>query len=208
MLIICGVDDEASLSLAAGSIGSRLSYLVLTWVIPGIYVMILLAMMLLYPVLRFSIQGDAWTVWLGAAFLGTIVCAPIFLILPGVVRSIFFGREFLVNALACDIAVDSVPDTVDQVEAITLRKLEAGSSEPGWISWGFGLKMKWPYRSLERRFSLAWSSDMIRIWWRGWRTREFLKPAGQFKLSWQLHHGIYNHPDCIDDIVRWLRRVT
>jgi pimeloyl-ACP methyl ester carboxylesterase len=60
MLIIRGVDDEASLSLAVGSIGSRLSYLVLTWVIPGIYVMILLAMMLLYPVLRFSIQGDAW----------------------------------------------------------------------------------------------------------------------------------------------------
>jgi hypothetical protein len=49
MLIIRGVDDEASLSLAAGSIGSRLSYLVLTWVIPGIYVMIVLAMMLLLP---------------------------------------------------------------------------------------------------------------------------------------------------------------
>jgi len=28
------------------------------------------------------------------------------------------------------------------------------------------------------------------------------------KPSWQLRHGIYNHPNCVDGIVRWLRRVT
>src|SRR5262249_51379566 len=39
MLVIRGVDDEASLSLAAGSIGSRLSYLVLVGAIPALVTM-------------------------------------------------------------------------------------------------------------------------------------------------------------------------
>jgi hypothetical protein len=37
MLVIRGVDDEASLSLAAGSIGSRLTYLTLTGLLPAAY---------------------------------------------------------------------------------------------------------------------------------------------------------------------------
>jgi hypothetical protein len=207
MLVIRGVDDEASLSLAAGSIGSRLSYFVLTGVLPAIYMMSLLLIMLLTPVFFLLPQGEQ-PVWPAILFIGAIVCAPMFLILPGAIESIFFGREFLVNALVCDIAVDSVPDTLGQVEAITLKPVEAGSSEPGWISYGFGLEMKWSYRSSERRFSPRWWSEMIRIWWRGWRTGEFLKSVRLSKSSWQLRHGIYNHPHCVDEIVRWLRRVT
>jgi hypothetical protein len=208
MLVIRGVDDEASLSLAVGSIGSRLSYLVLVGVIPAIYLMSMVAMVLLTLVfLPFHPQGE-WTVWLSILFFGAMICAPVFLILPGVFESLFFGREFLVNALVCDIAVDSVPDTLGQVEAITLKPVEAGSSEPGWISYGSGLEMKWLYRSSERRFSPRWWSEMIRIWWRGWRTGEFLKSVRLSKSSWQLRHGIYNHPHCVDEIVRWLRRVA
>jgi hypothetical protein len=209
MLVIRGVDDEASLSLAAGSIGSRLSYLVLVGLIPAIYLMSMVAMVLLTLVfLLFHPQG-AWTEWPTILFFGAVISAPVFLVLPGVFESFFFGREFLLNALVCDIAVDSVPDTLGQVEAITLKPVEAGSSEPGWISYGIGLEMRrWPYRSSERRFSPRWWSEMIRIWWRGWRTGEFLRSVRLSKSSWQLRHGIYNHPHCVDEIVRWLRRVT
>ena len=126
-----------------------------------------------------------------------MVGAPIFLVLPGLFKG-FFGREFLVNALVCDIAVDSVPDTLGQVEAITLKPVEAASSQPEWTSLMSGLEIKWPCRSSERLFSLPWWSEMIRM-----RTRKFTR----FRLgkSWQLRHGIYNHPACVDEIVRWLR---
>jgi hypothetical protein len=208
MLVIRGVDDEASLSLAAGSIGSRLSYLMLVGVLPAIYMMTMLVMFTLQMVfLLFSLETPVWPVFVlfGAAFF-----SPIFLVLPGMFKSIFFGREFLVNALVCDIAVDSVPDTLGQVEAITLEPVDPADS-PEWISLIFGLESWWPYRSSERLFSLPWWSEMMRIWWRGWRTGEFLKVKGRMRInksSWQLRHGIYNHPDCVDTIVRWLRRVT
>lgn len=210
MLVIRGVDDEASLSLAAGSIGSRLSYLVLVGVIPAIFLMSALVMNFII-VFSLFFPRDDWLVWPLLVSVGAAIFALIFLIIPGVVESVFFGREFLINALVCDVAVDSVPDTQGQVEAITFKTVEAASSEPGWISFWFGLELKWPYRSSERLFSLRWWSEMMRIWWRGLRTEDFFKLKGRARLnksSWQLRHGIYNHPHCVDEIVRWLRRVA
>jgi hypothetical protein len=206
MLVIRGVDDEASLSLAAGSIGSRLSFLTLVGVIPGIYAAVVVFIMLssLFAV------GPESQVWMGGLMIGSFFGALIFFFVPGAFKS-FFGREFLVHAMTCDIAVDSVPDTLSQVDAITLRPVEAASSKSAWTSFGFGLEFKNPYRSSERLFSLRWFSEMIRIWWRGWRTGEFVKPGKYYRLrksSWRLRHGIYNHPDCVDEIVHWLRRVT
>jgi hypothetical protein len=84
-------------------------------------------------------------------------------------KSVSFGREFLVNALVCDIAVDSVPDTLDQVEAITLKPR---SSEPGWRSYAFGFQVKDPFPS-ER---LGWWSEMKQILKREWRV--LLNPRG------------------------------
>jgi hypothetical protein len=215
MLVIRGVDDEASLSLAAGSIGSRLSYLVLIGVIPAIYVISFVGLIFAGPALLFLFPQTESLSWfdptlsiIESAFLGAAVCSPIFLILPSLFKSIFFGREFLLHALVCDIAVDSVPDTSGQVEATTLKSVEAASSQSEWISFIFGLETKWPYRSSERLFSLRWWSDMVRIWWKGWRTGEFLKPGHYFRVRKSfglLRHGIYNHPHCVGEIVRWLR---
>jgi Alpha/beta hydrolase family len=204
MLVIRGVNDDASLSLAAGSIGSGLSYFVLTWVIPGLTIMLGVAFFLSSGLLLFSNAVLDWVGWIFFAMFGTFFCALIFIFLPGIFKSVSFGREFLVNALVCDIAVDSVPDTLGQVEAITLKPVETGSSEPGWISYAFGFKMWWPYRSSERRFGLRWWSEMMRIFWRELLT---WKPRA-LRWSWQLRHVIYDHPDCVDEIVRWLRRVT
>jgi RNA polymerase sigma factor (sigma-70 family) len=202
MLAIRGVDDEASLSLAAGSIGSRLSYLVLVGVIPAIWLII----MIIGPQLV-SLGGGAW-VRPVLVFYGAMLFSPILLFLPGVFKSVVFGRKFLVNALVCDIAVDSVPDTLGQVEAITLKPFEAASSEHEWQSYFPGIDIKYPYSS-ESFFSLPWWSEIMRISWRDWRTRKFkflyLPSIRLHKFS--LRHAIYDHPHCVNEIVRWLRRV-
>src|SRR5262249_13798225 len=106
-----GVDDEASLSLAAGSIGSRLSYLQLVVVLP-----------LLFFIAFLSASVVAWVADSMFFHIVAVVCifgAPLSLVLPGVFKSAF-GREFLLNAIGCDIAADSIPDTVNKVEAKTL----------------------------------------------------------------------------------------
>jgi len=55
MLVIRGVDDEASLSLAAGSIGSRLSSLLLLSIIPNLY---LVGLVLIFLLVHLSLLGD------------------------------------------------------------------------------------------------------------------------------------------------------
>jgi hypothetical protein len=151
-LVIRGVDDEASLTLAAGSIGSRLSSLVLFIVIPAI---IFLAMLLI------PLSG-----WLGANFLsserrdflyvlvldGCAFGALALLFLPGVCKSAF-GREFLTTAFVCEIASDSTPDTSSSTDVVTLS----------------------PVRAAEGK---------------------------------RLRHYIYDHPECVNEIVRWVGRVV
>ena len=148
MLVIRGVDDEASLTLAAGSIGSRLSYFVLTWIIPAYFLIALIILIVAVADYRL----------VDALLLFPLLGAPLFFFLPGVFKSAF-GREFLTKALVCDIVADSVPDTVEGVTAITLPPVKA----PSWLQ-------------ALRKFSLL-----------------------------QLRHGIYNHPQCTDEIMRWLR---
>ena len=179
MFVIRGVEDEASLSLAAGSIGSRLSYAVLVGVIPLILSTILnFSAFILTPALAGTLSSKIVLV----VFFGTLLLGMTLFVLPGVFKSFFFGQEFLFNGLICDIAVDSVPDTLGQVEAITL--------------WPVGLQ---PEVSLfpERPFSLqGWRS-----WW-----AQMQAESKVHKSSLQLRHMIYNHPQCVDEIVRWLRR--
>jgi hypothetical protein len=128
MLVIRGIDDEASLSLAAGSIGSRLSYLMLVGLLP----------VACWAILGSMIAGAAIPILAPSeSLLGPVIAisaasAGIFLLLPGVFKSVF-GREFLLNGLTCDIAADSVPDTLYGVQAITLPLTEeapnAGSTD-------------------------------------------------------------------------------
>jgi pimeloyl-ACP methyl ester carboxylesterase len=75
MLIIRGVDDEASLALAAGSIGSRLSYLVLVGVMPTAFLLAwaTLALLLLAWGLERFFDTLRWSTWLfvsGISFSG------------------------------------------------------------------------------------------------------------------------------------------
>src|SRR3954451_8770890 len=190
MLVIRGVDDEASLSLAAGSIGSRLSFFTLVAVFPTISTVGWLVVTVSQP---FGFRLGLWAA--GLVLVALPLGALAFFFLPGAFRSFFFGREFLVNAMTCDIAVDSVPDTLGQVEAITLRPIEAASSKP---------------RALERPFSLRWMLEILLLEFRkiSFHLFQSTKGPARSKPSRQLRHGIYNHPNCVDEIVRWLRRVT
>jgi hypothetical protein len=186
MLVIRGVDDEASLSLAAGSIGSRLSFLTLVAVFPTISTVGWLIFGVSH---RLGFRLELWVA--GLVLVALPLLALAFFFLPGGFKSFFFGREFLVNAMTCDIAVDSVPDTLGQVEAITLRPVEAVLSKP---------------RALERPFSLRWMLEILLLEFRKIYLFSQLPQSTRSKPSWQLRHGIYNHPNCVDEIVRWLRR--
>ena len=139
VLVIRGVDDEASLFLAAGAIGSRLSYIVLFSVIPWIVVAagVLMAISLIDKRMDWLLKMVVLVCALGAL---------VFLMLPGLFKSAF-GKEFLIGAMRCDIAANSVPDTSQRVEAITLA------------------------------------------------------PA-----TGSPRHQIYNHPQCVSEIVGWLVR--
>jgi hypothetical protein len=203
------VDDEASLSLAAGSIASRLSYLALVVGIPAI-----LTMLLIFPYLALYFAWVAGVV--GILMLCLSLGALIFFFLPGAFKS-FFGREFLVNALVCDVAVDSGPDTLGQVEVITLRPVyEAASPVKFPSEWLWPFSRRW-FSEMKRINSRRWFSEMKRINRELRERNPSLKAQFQLQLqfwgvplskSWHLRHGIYDHPDCVDEIVRWLRRVT
>ena len=145
MLVLRGVDDEASLTLAAGSIGSRLSSLVLLVVIPGVYLfgVALLALLDWSGVWRSELLF--LVVLYGCAF-AALVC----LFLPGMCKSAF-GREFLTTAFVCETAADSAPDTSARLDSVTLSPVAAGH---------------------------------------------------------RMRHCIYEHPKCVDVIVRWVRGVV
>ena len=113
MLVIRGVDDEAVLSLAAGAIAARLSYVFLFSVVPKGYVTAFVLFVIL-------VLGAGPVDWLLRPLISSYaIGAFAFLILPGIFKSVF-GREFVIGAMRCDIAADSVPDTSERVEAITL----------------------------------------------------------------------------------------
>ena len=154
MLVIRGVDDEASLFLAAGAIGSRLSHIILFSLIPWIYVAgLALIVVLTLPFIDKHMFEPLLKVLVIVAAVGALAS----LLLSGLFKSAF-GTEFLIGAMRCDIAADSVPDTSQRVEAITLAP-HAGTHEG--------------------------------------------EDAGEDKG--RVRHQIYTHPQCVSEIVGWLR---
>jgi hypothetical protein len=114
------VDDEASLALAFGAIGTRLSFLLLTQVLPkllGAIVLVSLGIVVTSFVFDFEatttsqmLRTAAFTIGIGLLF---------FVLVPGIFKSIF-GREFLIGALRCDVSADSVSDADGEIRVTTL----------------------------------------------------------------------------------------
>jgi pimeloyl-ACP methyl ester carboxylesterase len=119
LLVIRGVDDEAALMLASGSIGtviSRFAVRVLSsakaiWLVIGCHV------------LRVVLHTHVW-VWLdhyflqpGVFVLTSFIC--VFVLAPALFNW-EFGTEFLIGAARCEIAHDSTPDST-RARILTLK---------------------------------------------------------------------------------------
>jgi len=143
MLVLRGVDDEAALSLAVGAIGARLSYIILfstiRWVLLAWIVVLLFG--------KFLLDKGTVDLLLMRLIAVSAIGAFAFFFLFGVFKAAF-GKEFLIGAMRCEIAVDSMPDTAGPIHAVTL--------------------------------------------------------APDIKAS---RHGIYSHPQCVTEIVDWLRPI-
>jgi hypothetical protein len=113
VLVIRGVDDEASLTLAAGSIGSRLSSLALH------LIAISVSLVIFVGALAGWVYGREWDGLLILIIDACALSALAFLFLPGLFKSAF-GRELLTMGFLCDIASDSTPDTTSGIDSITL----------------------------------------------------------------------------------------
>jgi hypothetical protein len=148
ILVVRGVDDEASLALAAGSIGSRVSSVFLFILIPVVLNFGLLVLLLLgrFGGSLVAERIDPLSLWLtNACVLGAL--ALVFL--PGTCKAVF-GREFFRTAFVCEIAADSAPDLSARADVVTLS------------------------------------------------------PVGT-KRTLRLRHYIYDHLECVNTIVRWMR---
>jgi hypothetical protein len=122
LLVLRGIDDEASLSLAAGAIGNRMTHLFL-----GILLPILAGMFGLVFFVGWTFGAD-WQILGLAGQLSSCIIATILLVLPGCFRSVF-GRELLLGCWRCEIFADSAPDTTAGVHVKTF--LRAGSEGGG-----------------------------------------------------------------------------
>jgi hypothetical protein len=124
MLVIRGVDDEASLTLAAGSIGSRLSSRALILISMSVsFVLVVLAFVIFVMTLAGWSLPKEWDYWLPLIMGACALSALAILFLPGIYKS-GFGREFLTMGFLCEIAADSTPDTVSRIDSTTVSSVE------------------------------------------------------------------------------------
>jgi len=165
LLVIRGVDDEAALALAFGAIGTSINRFMLTGMWKVLYP---LATVLFFALVLFSWLGGYFlnsesslhvdpsliATLAGASYLLFTLGTVVFLLLPGLFNS-RFGWEFLVGAMRCEVATDSVPDST-HAQIVTLQA---------------------PYQPpIPRR-------DTVSI----------------------LRHKIYDYPDCVPEIVKWIK---
>jgi len=185
LLILRALDDEASLVLAAGAIGNRLSALIGSW---SYRIFLFLMMLLGVPLLLFALfyltievfrfesfivrvqnfLGPLFGSWvppyfttLGWLFVLGLIALIAFLLLPGAFKSVY-GKELLFNSQDCQINSQSVPDSIDRQS-----EFHSCSKRPGWAT----------VITLHRL-------DEVR---RGRR------------------HGLYNDPQCAERIAAWLQ---
>jgi hypothetical protein len=102
LLVLRGVDDEASLVLAFGSIGARLSHAVRNLLQKKIFA----AAIILWPLLVYAF-GSSRMQFVSVAIPAV---ALLLMLLPGFFYSVF-GREFAFGSVRCEIASNSAPDS-------------------------------------------------------------------------------------------------
>jgi pimeloyl-ACP methyl ester carboxylesterase len=103
LLVLRGIDDEASLTLAVGAATNRLMRVAYALLMRRV----LWGLIIAYVVFFFAGWSNSYLSNLVGA---TMFLAALALFLPGFVRTVF-GRELAFGAFRCDAAYDSVPDS-------------------------------------------------------------------------------------------------
>ena len=116
-----GVDDEASLSLAVGSVVVLISRMS-TFIVAYIWILVSISALLLgvASFFVFSVEQSTaiWILLIGFGICPFVVV--LLLLIATVFKSAFFGREFLFGDAPWHIAVNSVPDGSSNLTVVTL----------------------------------------------------------------------------------------
>ena len=187
LLVLRAVDDEASLALAAATIGNRFSRLLekssyKIWVslpflaiLLVVFILVLLAIKFFVPLDDFMasafmtrflqllqpISNFSWFEWLPALARGLVLAFFAFLFSPGAFNSAY-GRELLPIFQGCEINSQSAPDSIDRQSEF--------QSESTPTNWAMVVTL---HQAEEAR--------------RG------------------LRHGLYDDPQCAERIAGWLQ---
>jgi hypothetical protein len=110
LLVIRGVDDEAALILASGSIATAISRFAVRFLSSQKAFFFVFLCSFIRPLLHNYIPGwlDHYALQPGSFLLTSFVC--FFLLAPSLFNCVF-GTEFLTGAVRCEIAHDSTPDS-------------------------------------------------------------------------------------------------
>jgi hypothetical protein len=125
MIVIRGVDDEASLALAIGSIGARIGRLFLSQVMKVVYFLMTSFTLIGYGVndtigFTFGLHTPHWYNIITSILFMIVLTLPIvFRIISGCCK-MFFGREFFRNWQHFEIAVGTAPDAYNGIPTTTL----------------------------------------------------------------------------------------
>lgn len=117
--VLRGVDDEASLVLAAGAIGNRIFRLAVNYLRISVNV----SFFIIFGLAIIRIRGSVAQDWLGAGFLAFPVVALVVVSLSGIFKSTV-GRELFFCGLTAEANVQSTPDLGSDTE-ITVKTLHA-----------------------------------------------------------------------------------
>jgi hypothetical protein len=187
LLVLRAVDDEASLALAAATIGNRFSRLLekssyKIWVLLPflaislvVFILVLLAIKFFVPLDDFMasafmtrflqllqpISNFSWFDWLPTLARGLVLAFFAFLFSPGAFNSAY-GRELLPIFQGCEINSQSAPDSIDRQSEF--------QSESTPTNWAMVVTL---HQAEEAR--------------RG------------------LRHGLYDDPQCAERIAGWLQ---
>ena len=140
LLVLRGVDDEAALALAAGAGGARLSRVLMTmltrldiaivWTLVALSILILVAAAVslvlgggVGPAVMFLESLSLWALVAVDLIALVLVCLPLGLTLTVLMccalKSVH-GRELMHGSVVLDVVSNSVPDSLGEVDAITL----------------------------------------------------------------------------------------
>jgi len=122
LLVIRGVDDEASLALAASKLANKLNGLLVRWLRVG---------GILVTLMGFSILVTAaMKIWAVVFIVGGAASISVVLLIFQSLLYSFFGSEFSLGCHRCEIAVDSAPD-LKRMSVVTLAPPLFSGEEKG-----------------------------------------------------------------------------